>query len=324
MILEKNSRFERSIGALCTNVTSAMHILKTINTAFFIFFLCTAWLLVSAGMAGAQPKAYRIGARDVITLIIYTAGKQQEKVDLAVSVQGVVNVPFIGPIQAGGLRISELEALITKPLARDFFVDPQVNIRIKEYRSLHYYLSGAVKNPGLYEMRSEPSLMELIAKAGGVSGDSGNVAFVLRAAANNHGEPADNGRPRAHKEPIKIDLKALFDQGDMTNNIILKPGDVVYLPPKRALDVDESKIYIEGEVKSPGVYDHQKGLTALSAIIMAGGFQPFAAPNRTKIIRQNGEKVEVIKINLNDVQKGKKPDLELKPGDRIHVPEAWL
>jgi len=305
-----------------------MHCLKTNKSAFFILFLCTTWIptwiLGSAGMARAQPKAYSIGARDVITLIIYAAGKQQEKVDLAVSVQGVVNVPFIGPIKAEGLRISELEALITKPLAKDFFVDPQVNIRIKEYRSLHYYLSGAVKSPGLYEMSSEPSLMELIAKAGGISGDSGNVAFVLRAAANNHGESADNGRPRTHKEPIKIDLKALFGQGDMTNNIILKPGDVIYLPPKKALDVDESKIYIEGEVKSPGVYDYQKGLTALSACIMAGGFKQFAAPNRTKIIRQNGDKVEVIKINLNDVQKGKKSDLELKPGDRIHVPETWL
>ena len=57
---------------------------------------------------------------------------------------------------------------------------------------------------------------------------------------------------------------------------------------------------------------------------MAGGFAQFAARNRAEIIRQNGDKVEVIKINLNDVQKGKISDIELKPGDRIHIPETWL
>jgi polysaccharide export outer membrane protein len=77
-------------------------------------------------------------------------------------------------------------------------------------------------------------------------------------------------------------------------------------------------------VKKPGIYDYQPGLTALNACIMAGGFGKFAAPNRTKIIRNQGGKQEIIKINLNDVKKGKIPDIELKPGDRIHVPETWL
>jgi polysaccharide export outer membrane protein len=62
----------------------------------------------------------------------------------------------------------------------------------------------------------------------------------------------------------------------------------------------------------------------MNACIMAGGFGEFAAPNRTRIIRQNGDKVEVIKINLKEVKDGKIRDVQLKPGDRIHVPESWL
>jgi polysaccharide export outer membrane protein len=99
---------------------------------------------------------------------------------------------------------------------------------------------------------------------------------------------------------------------------------VVYIPLAKSLDLTESKIYIEGEVKKPGIYDHHLGLTAMNACIMAGGFGQFAAPNRTQIIRQNGDEVEIIKINLNRVKDGKTPDIELKAGDRIHVPETWL
>ena len=65
-------------------------------------------------------------------------------------------------------------------------------------------------------------------------------------------------------------------------------------------------------------------MTALKACILAGGFSTFAAPNRTRIIRKKGDKVEVIKIDLDEVRDGEIPDVELKPGDRIHVPETWL
>lgn len=57
---------------------------------------------------------------------------------------------------------------------------------------------------------------------------------------------------------------------------------------------------------------------------MAGGFADFAAPNRTIIIRRTGDEQETIKINLNDVKEGRIPDIELQPGDRIHIPETWL
>ena len=282
------------------------------------------FLLIFPQPSWAQSKAYLIGPRDVLTIIIYAAGERQQQVDLTVSAQGMINAPFIGSVRAEGLTIRQLEALITEPLARDYFVDPQLNIRIKEYHSLHYYISGAVGSPGLYEMSSKASLMELIAKAGGVSPARGNVAYILRASTEQNAGGKEIENPFSYKEPIKVDLKRLLDKGDMRSNLILEPGDVVYIPLKKAIDIGESKIYIEGEVRKPGLYDYQVGLTALNACIMAGGFGKFAAPNRTKIIRNQGDKQEIIKINLNDVQKGKIPDIELKPGDRIHVPETWL
>lgn len=272
----------------------------------------------------AQGTAYRIGPRDVLTLTIYAGGEKQQTSDLTVSSQGMINVPFIGSVKAEGLTISQLEELVTTPLAADFFVNPEINIIIKEYHSLQYYISGAVGSPGLYEMTSDATLMELIAKAGGVSSNRGNIAYILHQSADYGPAEKKDHSLFSDKIPVKINLKKLLDKGDMTQNIMLQSGDVVYIPLQASLNLSESKIYVEGEVKDPGVYDYQDGLTALNACIMAGGFSKFAAPNRTRIIRQNGDDQIIIKINLNDVKKGEIPDADIKPGDRIHIPETWL
>ena len=277
--------------------------------------LVLAYLVAFSGTSLSQNKPYRIGPRDVLTLTIYAGGEKQQEVDLTVSGQGMINVPFIGTTMADGLTPSDLEKQIIEPLARDYFVNPKVNIRVKEYHSLHYYISGAVKKPGLYETTTEASLLELIAKAGGVQSGRANVAYVMRGSSGGGEENSD---------PMKVDLQKLLDRGDMSVNLSLKPGDVVYIPLQTSFDLAESKIYVEGEVKKPGIYDYHPGITAMNACVMAGGFGEFAAPNRARIIRQNKDKIEIIKINLNHVKDGRIRDIELKSGDRIHVPETWL
>jgi polysaccharide export outer membrane protein len=272
----------------------------------------------------AQNNAYCIGPRDVLILTIYAGGEEQHVCNMTVSSQGTVNVPFIGSVKAEGLTISQLENSVTKPLAADFFVNPEVNIVISEYHSLQYYISGAVGSPGLYEMKSKATLLVLIAKAGGASAQHGNIAYILHPSSDHTASKKGNHTLFSDKDPLKIDLNKLLDKGDMSQNIELQTGDVVYIPLQSSQNLSASKIYVEGEVKSPGVYSYQEGLTALNACIMAGGFSKFAAPNRTRIIRQDGKKQIIIKIDLNDVKKGKIPDAEIKPGDRIHIPETWL
>jgi len=134
---------------------------KIADLSFFLF------IFVFCGLAHSQTEAYRIGLRDVLTLTIHAGGELQNRLDLTVSEKGTINVPFIGSMQAAGRTILELETQITKPLAQDYFVNPEVNVSIKEYHSLQYFISGAVKSPGLYEMTSKATLLELIAKAGG-------------------------------------------------------------------------------------------------------------------------------------------------------------
>ncbi|MFO8165955.1 MAG: polysaccharide biosynthesis/export family protein [Thermodesulfobacteriota bacterium] len=298
--------------------------LKTIHYTYILSVVFLTIILIFPVQSAAQEKSYQIGANDILILTIYAGGEKQHEGDLTVSGQGTINAPFIGTIQAKGLTPSQLEEKITEPLARDYFVNPKVNVSIKEYHSLQYYISGAVKKPGMYEMTTEASLLELIAKSEGVLPERGNVAYIMRAGIDTDIEDQETENQISIAEPIKVDLKRLLDKGDMAANPILKPGDVVYIPLKESLDLAESKIYVEGEVEKPGIYDYQPGMTALNACIMAGGFTTFAAPNRARIIRQKEEDTETIKINLNEVKKGEISDIELKPGDRIHIPETWL
>jgi polysaccharide export outer membrane protein len=286
------------------------------------YALCAVLFFPAAILA--QTKAYQIGPGDVLTLTIIAGGETQREETVTVSAEGIINAPFLGPVKAKGLTPGQLAELIRKPLAKDYFVDPKVNISVKEYHAWHYYISGAVKSPGLYEMSKKANLLELIAKAGGVSENRGSVAYIIRGAAVKVQAGANIENLAKNSQRIKVDLLRLLTKADTSANPTLQPGDVVYIPPKESQDVAESQIYVEGEVKKPGSYDYQPGMTAMNACIVAGGFDKFAAPNRTRIIRKKGSDVEVIKINLNKVRDGKIPDVQLKPGDRVYVPETWL
>jgi polysaccharide export outer membrane protein len=304
-------------------------------TIFGIVISAVVVLLASQsiGSSAQDENGYRLGAGDVVSISILAGGTEQVVTDMVVGDGGDVTVPFIGKIQAAGMSVSELEKKILLPLTRDFFVDPQIHLRIKEYRSLQFFISGTVDEPGVYSLDFIPTLMDLIAKAGGLTADRGNQAYIIRGRDEGSFMPGQlplsdeelsQSISDAGTKPIVVDLKRLLDEGDMTENIRLQPGDTVYIPQGTRLDLAGTKIYVQGKVKSPGVFNYQPGLTALTACVMAGGFDKFAAPNRARVIREVDGKRKVITINLKKVQTGEEPDIPLKPGDLIHIPESWL
>ncbi len=283
-----------------------------ITTLFFVIslFICQAVI--------AQEQEYRIGLRDVIGVNVFAGGEEQISEDVTVAADGMITLPLLGAVSADGLTLNELKKNSVEPLALKYFVAPQVTVAVKEYHSLSYYISGSVAKPGLYELDKKPTMLELIAKAGGMVPEGGHTAYIMR---ENHDPQAEKGPAK----PIVLDLKPLLDHGDMTNNLQLVTGDVIHIPMESDLDQTSNSIFVEGEVKKPGVYLFQQGITALSACILAGGFNNYAAPNRVRIIRARGtDQEEVIAINLDAVKKGKAKDVQLMPGDLVHVPDSWL
>lgn len=284
-------------------------------------------VVLYAGSSQAAGAGYKIGPADILAVSVFAGGERQVDVELTVSEQGYVNFPFVGSVKAAGMTSSDMEKTLVVPLERDFFVEPQVHIQVKEYHSLHFFISGAVKSPGKYEMQAATKIMDLVAKAEGVTPESGSIAYIIRdgnGGTISSVEAAALEEGKGKTEPLKVDLIKLLDRGDMSQNIALESGDSVYIPFSKGLNQSDSKVYVSGEVEKPDLYEYQPGMSALSVCIMAGGFAKHAAPNRTTIVRMENGEQEVIKIDLEDVVKGTTPDVPLKPGDRIHVPESWL
>ena len=288
-------------------------------------FLSLALVLLAV-TAFAQEEPYIIGPGDVLSVTIFAGGKTQEAQHLTVSSKGTINFPFLGKVEAEGLSVSELEENVTRPLAKDYYVNPQVLISVRDYKSKKVYLTGAVQKSGLFPLDSSTTtVLELIAKAGGVTKDRSNYAYILRGSIAELSAEKGISELIQQKNSIKVNLRELLDLGVSEANVELQPGDVVYIPPTSFSDLTQHKVYVLGKVNRPGVYDFQEGLTALDGCILAGGFAKYAAPNRSTITRREADGTqEIIKINLTRVRKGDEKDIPLKPGDRIFVPESWL
>lgn len=114
--------------------------------------------------------------------------------------------------------------------------------------------------------------------------------------------------------------------GLTTFEVTSKMRDVLrqtfFVNPQVLINVKEygKKVYVLGEVKQPGAYSIQEGLTTLNACILAGGFTDYAALGRARVTRQENGKAMVIPINLARVQEGRADDLVLQGGDRIEIP----
>ncbi len=251
--------------------------------------------LVAVGLLAGSPRAastsYVLGMDDVVSVAIFAGGVLQtpEFLEIEVSSKGTINFPFLGRIKAEGLTVSDLSEIVTNKLAKDYFVDPQVNIRVTKYKSKEVYITGAVRQAGLYPLEPDMTLLELIAKAGGVTVDRGQYAFILKSAIDSVKKAKKIDDLVNQKKSVKVDLRELMDRGRADLNVALEEGDVLYVQPLTFAGAAQHKIYVLGRVNRPGAYNYQEGMGALDACVEAGGFSRYSAPNRTVVTRRKNE-----------------------------------
>jgi polysaccharide export outer membrane protein len=115
---------------------------------------------------------------------------------------------------------------------------------------------------------------------------------------------------------IGVDFARLIQKGDVTQNIQILPGDTIIVPIAEA-------VFVQGEVRAPGIVKFSKNLTVLRAIAQAGGLTQLAAGNRVSVLRSEGEKKQNLRVNVNDVIKNPEstPDMILQPNDIVIVPQ---
>lgn len=137
-----------------------------------VMFLLSGSLLAqgnnpSSGAVGSVGSVYRISPNDLIHIKVYQEDDLETK--LRVSADGSATFPLLGTVQLGGKSVDEATALIRRELARDYLVNPQVNLVVLEYSKKRFTVLGQVFKPGSYEIPSEETVYfpQAIALAGG-------------------------------------------------------------------------------------------------------------------------------------------------------------
>jgi len=250
---------------------------------------------------GTEAQAYRIGVGDKLEIAVF--GHDDLSKIVEVRSDGSINYPLIGDVQVKGMTVSEVDDQITKVLGKDFLVDPQVSVDVREYQSQWVTVIGEVRNPGRFMLRRNMRLIDVLAEAGGVTKEAGVEILVTRRT--------DAGDTRQ----ILLDRERLLSQENEDANILLSHMDIV--------TVGEKKIfYIRGEVTRPGSYFLESGLSIMKAISVAGGLTPYANRKEVQLIRAGagGAVGDTKVVNLKAIEEGKKPDIPLLPNDVIIVP----
>ena len=251
-------------------------------------------------------KEYKIGAKDLLEIKVFELPELNQTV--RVSEDGSITLPLLGRVMIEGLTKDALETKLADLLEEKYLKNARISVFIKEYQSKRVAIIGAVEKPGMYELVGRQTLLQIISQAGGFKESAANEIFVLREGKN--GITAS----------ISIDLEDLTVNGNQKLNIPLQANDVINVPVDRIIN-----IYVFGQVRNPGALQVKmsKKFTLLQAIAQAGGLTDGASKRGVTIKRTDKSGREIkMKVNLKDIIKGKKPDIELKEGDVVYVPES--
>lgn len=284
-----------------------------------------------------RDQNYRVGPGDVLDVRVFN--QPQLSGERRVNEIGRIRMPFIEEFQVACLTDAEIAQLITTRYKK-FLRDPQVDVFVKDYKSLPVAVIGAVNQPARFQLQRRVRLLELLSQAGGPSNRAGNLIHIIHSndydfcqgnSGRNAPPPTDGNptttasRPEDQADTISIltalstvNLRDLLG-GKLDANLYVQPGDIISVP-------EADQIYVTGAVNRPGAYALTAKITLTQAIGLAGGINMEGAKNRVRLVRQepNSDKRSEVVYNLGDITKRKIEDIVLLPNDIIEVPTSLM
>jgi polysaccharide export outer membrane protein len=214
---------------------------------------------------------------------------------------GTMFYPYVGMIQVAGKSPSEVQAFLTKALARSI-KNPQVEVSIATYRSKRVYLTGDVKTPGAVPISDVPlRVADAISAVGGANPDADLLDVTLTRKGNTE----------------TINLYDFLYLGNSKQNFLLEAGDVVNVPEQRF-----NKVFLLGEVIKTGSLPMPRGYYSLNeAMSDAGGASQLTAKaSQIYVIRGTPDRPQIFHLDASDPAALVLADqFKLKPRDIIFV-----
>lgn len=259
----------------------------------------------SSSVADSASRSYRLGVGDVLKITVYN--HEDLTKEATVGADGTIGYSLLGDVLVAGKSASEAQEELTAALAKNYIVNPQVNVEVKTYASQFVYVNGPMKTPGRFPLQGGLTMKDVLSLAGGFSSEAGYAITVARQTHSGSGEERTPESIKFARKDIEFGLA----------NLELQSGDVVTVSEK-------DYFYIGGEVREPGKYELGSGLTLFRAIQVAKGLTDWADRKRVAVIRDVAGKPVSQTINLRDIERMKGPDVPLVSGDIIHVPRRIL
>lgn len=171
--------------------------------------------------ANSTREEFLLGPEDVLDITVWRSEDLTQK-GIVVRPDGNISMPLIGEVEVNGRTAKELAAHIAERL-KEYKEKPIVQVKVKEVNSYYVYVLGDVAKPGRYPLKSNATVLQAIAIAGG---------FTPYAAKNNMQVRRTVVGPPGHSKEFKIPVRyddLLSGDGEI-KDFVLKTGDMVVVP----------------------------------------------------------------------------------------------
>lgn len=169
----------------------------------------------SASLAGINPNEYSVGESDILQVSVWKEPELTERV--IVRPDGKIALPLVNEMRVSGMTPFQIQQLLTDKL-KAYLVAPQVTVTVAEIHSKTVYVTGEVSRAGEYPLLSPMTVLQLIARAGGLTPYANRKAiFVLRDVDG-------------HQVRYSFDYSNVIRGKNADQNIELRTGDTVVIP----------------------------------------------------------------------------------------------
>ena len=256
-------------------------------------------------------REYRIGPLDVLEITTWQ-GLDAVRTPVVVNQVGTISFGFVDDLYVNGLTPSQLDGRLTEVLSK-FFKTPKVDVNVKEYNSKLVSLMGAIGNGqgGTVQvaLKGRTTILDALGEKGGVAQEAKMSEIRVR---------------KKDGQTFTVDLNKSVFQGDANQNVVLDAGDLVYVP---WLTEEANRVYVLGEVKSPGIYTFKgTNMKIFDAVMKAGGVTIFAKEEQTRIVRGDITNPEVLQADMERlIEEGDQTqNVSLANGDVVYVPRSII
>ncbi len=230
---------------------------------------------------GSPPDSYVIGPQDQLSITVFEESGMTGK--YRVENDGFFTFPLLDRVQAAGRTLKELQTSLTSLLANGYLRNPQVRVEIDQYKSQRVFVSGAVRTPGPITMSGATmTLLEALALAGSPTPDASNEVIVVH--------PPQTGQVEG--DQIRVNRRDL-ELGRAGVDIVLRDGTIINVPTAQ-------RFYVDGQVRNPGYYVLDPGMTVQQAVVLAGGLNERGSDRGITATRLVNGKTADVALRLED------------------------